>query len=311
MVDVTYQPKVYRKQGGNELVVKDGGKLIIGSAETANIEIESGGALSITGTHPLNYNYGAGGDTKMHKGAIVDSTVAQPLGTQLAPGDGIHGIWLADSNVDALVGDGGGGSLSGLRGLASTINFTYSSTVTETAGGSLGPLFRAQPATQFEFNGATVDADGANTIKLQGPGNFKINGIANDFKAAIEGHSTGLVQVDDADGLLASTVATITMYSGWFDVDNATALNGATVTMTKSSPGSIFRLDQNLTTGTVTIDDGGWMTLHRTEPRLTSGATFNFNAGAGILGSNYYSGMVWPITDPVNIALPNDSRGIA
>ena len=31
MVDVTYQPKVYRKQGGNEFVVKDGGKILVES----------------------------------------------------------------------------------------------------------------------------------------------------------------------------------------------------------------------------------------------------------------------------------------
>jgi len=40
MADTTYQPAVYRKQGGEELVVADGGK----------ITIESGGALILDGS---------------------------------------------------------------------------------------------------------------------------------------------------------------------------------------------------------------------------------------------------------------------
>lgn len=40
-----YQPKVYRKQGGDEQVVADGGKITIESGGT--LEIESGGILSI------------------------------------------------------------------------------------------------------------------------------------------------------------------------------------------------------------------------------------------------------------------------
>jgi hypothetical protein len=40
MADATYQPKVYRKQGGDELVVSNGGEL----------NIESGGAITDDGT---------------------------------------------------------------------------------------------------------------------------------------------------------------------------------------------------------------------------------------------------------------------
>ena len=45
MADTTYQPKVYRKQGGEELVVADGGKILVESGGT--IEVESGGIMSI------------------------------------------------------------------------------------------------------------------------------------------------------------------------------------------------------------------------------------------------------------------------
>lgn len=40
MADASYQPKVYRKQGGDEFVVASGG----------SIDIESGGALKVSGT---------------------------------------------------------------------------------------------------------------------------------------------------------------------------------------------------------------------------------------------------------------------
>jgi len=43
--DTTYQSKVYRKQGGEELVVADGGKILVESGGT--IEVESGGIMSI------------------------------------------------------------------------------------------------------------------------------------------------------------------------------------------------------------------------------------------------------------------------
>ncbi len=43
MADGSYQPKVYRKQGGDELVVASGGKITVESG--GEIEVQSGGAL--------------------------------------------------------------------------------------------------------------------------------------------------------------------------------------------------------------------------------------------------------------------------
>lgn len=45
MADTTYQPAVYRKQGGDELVVANGGSVIVESGGT--LEIESGGTFII------------------------------------------------------------------------------------------------------------------------------------------------------------------------------------------------------------------------------------------------------------------------
>lgn len=48
MADATYQPSVYRKQGGNEQVVASGGKLTVESGGI--IDVESGGYLKLDGT---------------------------------------------------------------------------------------------------------------------------------------------------------------------------------------------------------------------------------------------------------------------
>jgi hypothetical protein len=45
MADATYQPKVYRKQGGDELVVASGGLVTLESGGIINVE--SGGAITI------------------------------------------------------------------------------------------------------------------------------------------------------------------------------------------------------------------------------------------------------------------------
>lgn len=48
MPDATYQPKVYREQGGDRQVVKSGGALDVESG--GEIDIESGGSLKLAGT---------------------------------------------------------------------------------------------------------------------------------------------------------------------------------------------------------------------------------------------------------------------
>ena len=44
MADLTYQPKVYRKQGGDELVVADGGKITVESGGEIDLKILTNGA---------------------------------------------------------------------------------------------------------------------------------------------------------------------------------------------------------------------------------------------------------------------------
>lgn len=46
MADSTYQPKVYRKQGGDEMVVASGGKIVIESG--GELEVQSGGIVDLS-----------------------------------------------------------------------------------------------------------------------------------------------------------------------------------------------------------------------------------------------------------------------
>jgi hypothetical protein len=64
MADATYQPKVYRKQGGDELVVASGGQ----------INVESGGKITAAGTqaaHIANASAVSDPPTKAEVDAIV------------------------------------------------------------------------------------------------------------------------------------------------------------------------------------------------------------------------------------------------
>ncbi|MHB1334514.1 MAG: hypothetical protein ACYCXQ_00970 [Candidatus Humimicrobiaceae bacterium] len=73
MVDATYQPKIYKKNNGDSLVVANGG----------DIDIESGGALKIGGTAltttAAEINKLAGAGTKVASGT-VHAHVADPSG---------------------------------------------------------------------------------------------------------------------------------------------------------------------------------------------------------------------------------------
>ena len=74
MADATYQPAVYRKQGGNEIVVASGGTLTVesGGTITSAVGLRSSGAAS-----GIGYATGAGGAvtqlTNRSTGVTVDA----------------------------------------------------------------------------------------------------------------------------------------------------------------------------------------------------------------------------------------------
>lgn len=58
MADATYQPAVYRKQGGNELVVASSGLITVESG--GDINLESGGDINLASGSRINVSAGGG-----------------------------------------------------------------------------------------------------------------------------------------------------------------------------------------------------------------------------------------------------------
>ena len=94
MADATYQPLVYRKQGGNELVVASGGK----------ITLESGGQFD---------NIGAVADASIVVGAeagdarAITIQLKDAAGADIASRQLVKIVVLFDANGDAFVTTGG------------------------------------------------------------------------------------------------------------------------------------------------------------------------------------------------------------
>ncbi|HUU22297.1 MAG TPA: hypothetical protein VM389_07145, partial [Phycisphaerae bacterium] len=238
------------------VVVGANGRLELNSNETARIEVLPTGALAAP-VNPyfssaLDYDWQNGGNVKMHQGAVVDRSLMNlPTEDLLAPGDGVFGIWLGDSDLSTDVGDGGG---TIYRGLATTTpvaaggwtGFDLTSIVRETVGGTLGPMFLSVPGCNFIFNGAFVFADGSNRIKLVGDGDFGFDDQtgASVFNAPVEKTGSGKVTVL-ADGVLTGTELHV---------------KGGVLTLAAAATGGMSGSD-------VTIYDGAAF-----QPRVTKGA---------------------------------------
>jgi len=74
---MTYQPKVYRKQGGDEQVVKSGGKITLEDGGA----IEGGGDVLLDeATGQLGFKAGAGGAVTQATNASTGVTLSKPTG---------------------------------------------------------------------------------------------------------------------------------------------------------------------------------------------------------------------------------------
>ena len=100
MADATYQPKTYRKDGGDEHVIASGGQLTVESG--GEIEVESGGVLDIE----------SGGALKL-AGTAVTSTAAElntvdglTRGSIIVGTDTGTGTLAAKTSAQILIGDG-------------------------------------------------------------------------------------------------------------------------------------------------------------------------------------------------------------
>lgn len=84
---MTYQPKTYRKQGGDEFVVADGGKITVESGGT--LEVQAGATMSVgDGTQAV-------GDFALARGSVV-----------VGNSSGVGSALDAKSSGKVLVGDG-------------------------------------------------------------------------------------------------------------------------------------------------------------------------------------------------------------
>lgn len=99
---MTYQPKVYRKQGGDELVVASGG----------TVTVESGGTIAVAAGGKID-NAGAVAGATIVVGAEVTNVRAITIqltdaqGADIASRQAVQIAVLADANGDAFVTTGG------------------------------------------------------------------------------------------------------------------------------------------------------------------------------------------------------------
>lgn len=105
MADSSYQPKVYRKQGGDELVVASGGKLIIESG--GELEVQSGGLVD------LSAGVQEPGDIALARGSIiagitgnVGAAVDAKTSGRILVGDGTDLVSVAVSGDVTLAANG-------------------------------------------------------------------------------------------------------------------------------------------------------------------------------------------------------------
>ncbi len=122
MADTSYQPKVYREQGGDRQVIASGGSMDVESG--GELDIESGGSLKLAGTAiaataaELNKNDGIAAAayqvvesevlfTEAGAGTYT-GTIALPAGSRIID-IGVDGIalWTAGTSASMIVGDAG------------------------------------------------------------------------------------------------------------------------------------------------------------------------------------------------------------
>lgn len=114
MADTTYQPKVYRKQGGDELVVASGGKITVESG--GEIEFQSGSILDEkAGLASVSFTIGSetGGNTRNVSVQLKDAN-----GNDLAVRSNLLMYLSDDANGDSIAGTApSGGWAIGTDGL--------------------------------------------------------------------------------------------------------------------------------------------------------------------------------------------------
>lgn len=189
MSDGTYQPKVYRKQGAEEMVVANGGKITVESGGT--IEIESGGALTISdGTLELP-------DIAVAQGSILVGDSDGEASALSAKGDGK--ILVGNGTTITSVAISGHGTLANDGALSVAFSDDDELVIGATTT-------NAETKITMEFDETTTgiglfrmgDLSNAQVLNAN-PGSTVVGGIVNIT------HSAGAGDCDDLMGVYVKT----------------------------------------------------------------------------------------------------------
>lgn len=153
---MSYEPKTYRKDGGDTFVVASGGEIEIESG--GSIDVESGGAFKVAGTQvtssaaELNYLDASvnGAVTRFFKAplTIVAAATAQDTAIVIPAGSIIKGVWIDVATAEATgttktvdIGISGGDEDGFLDGVSVAATGTKKGTLVNT-GQTLGAHLR-------------------------------------------------------------------------------------------------------------------------------------------------------------------------
>ena len=154
MADASYQPKTYRKQGGDQFVVASGG----------DISVESGGTISNAGTLA---NTGAlantGTITNSGAGTILDSILSSTLGATLT-NYGISTVGTSSGTTSYKLGAPAAGAQKIIVG---TTSLGGAATITSTAA----TIGSTQAAITIAEKGGAIQLVGINTTTWRIVGN--------------------------------------------------------------------------------------------------------------------------------------------
>jgi len=103
MADESYQPKVYREQGGARQVIASGGSLDVESG--GDLDIETGGAFKLAGTQVYPTVTAEVLFTEAGAGTYT-GTIALPAGSRIIDiGVDATAVWTAGTSASMIVGD--------------------------------------------------------------------------------------------------------------------------------------------------------------------------------------------------------------
>jgi len=149
MADTTYQPKVYREQGGDRQVIASGGSLDVESG--GEIDIESGGSLKLAGT-AIN-------------ATAAEINMAADISANVEVVTAANVIDAAESGKTFFL-DAAAGFKSTLPAPAAGLRFTF---IVKTAPTSNGYTIVTNGTTQKVLKGlAVIAADAAGDVSAGG-----------------------------------------------------------------------------------------------------------------------------------------------